>query len=134
MSDPRLTVAFPQADLADAGPDLLLLLSALRDSGVGVALDSGDRAGDLQRVLRRLPLSAVRLHPALVAGAERDAETRVLLSRVILFAHAMDAAVVALGVGSALQRDMLADMHCDAAQGRLFGEDLPGSVFRAGLG
>ncbi len=133
LPGPRLAVALPQADLDDAGPDLLLLVSALRDLGARVALDSEARMGGVEQVLRRLPLTTVRLHPALVLGAEADADARAALSRVIRFAHAVDATAVALGVGTALQRDILADLHCDLAQGRLFGQDLPGSVFRAGL-
>ncbi len=129
-----LVVALPQADLADAGPDLLLLVSAMRDLGAHVALDSQERTGGLEQILRRFPLNTVRLHPALVRQAEGDADARAALSRVVRLAHAVDASAVALGVESAPQRDAMADLRCDMAQGRLFGRDLPGSVFRAGLG
>ncbi len=129
---PELTVALAQADLADAGPDLLLLVAALRDLGANVALDSDAHAGAFERVLRRVPLNALRLHPVLVGRAEEDPDARATLSRVIRLAHAMDTLAVALGVDTALQRDILADLDCDAAQGRLFGRFLPGPVFRAG--
>ncbi len=133
LSGSRLSVALPQAELEDAGPDLLLLVAALRDLGADVALDSQAQAGGVEQVLRRLPLTAVRLHPAVVRKAEGDPDARAALSRVIRLAHRSDCRAVALGVNTVSQRDILADLHCDAAQGRLFGQDLPGSVFRAGL-
>ncbi len=133
LSGPRLIVALPQASLADAGPDLLLLVSALRDLGARVALDGQAQAVGCERILRRLPVNAVRLHPDLVRRAEEDSDARADLSRVIRFAHAVDALAVGLGVSTVLQRDILADLRCDRAQGRLFGQDLLGSVFRAGL-
>ena len=128
-----LVVALPQADLADAEPDLLLLVAALRDLGASVALDSQPQASGCEQVLRRLPLDTVRLHPALVQRAEQDADARDALSRSIRFAHRMDTLAVALGVSTAVQRDILADLRCDTGQGLLFGQDLPGPAFRASL-
>ena len=133
LSGPGLTLAFPQASLADAGPDLMLLVAALRDLGANVALDSEARLGAFEHALRRLPLTTLRLHPVLVERAEEDRDARAVLSRAIRLAHAMDTLTVALGVSSAAQRDILADLDCDAAQGRLFGQDMPAEVFRAGL-
>ena len=133
LPGPGLRLSIAESELADARPDLLLLVSALRDFGAGVAMDSAACLDKAEHVLRRLPLNALRLHPALVRGAERDPEARAGLARIIRFAHMMDCRVTALGVGTALQRDILADLHCDGAQGRLFGQDLPGSAFRAGL-
>ncbi len=133
LEEGRLDLAFPAVGLEDAGPDLILLVSALRDLGAGVALDGVVRNTDSLRVLRRLPLTTIRLHPILVRGVEADAGARAALARMIRSAHALGAVAVALGVETALQRDILADLRCDSAQGGLFAGLLTAQAFRGAL-
>ncbi len=128
-----LDVAFDEADLTDAGPDMLLLTAALRDLGAGVALDSQACGAKALRTLRRLPVTALRLPPWLVRDVASSGQARTLAHRAIRVAHALGASAVALGVDSAVQRDILADLGCDAAQGSLFGT-VAAADFLAALG
>jgi EAL domain-containing protein (putative c-di-GMP-specific phosphodiesterase class I) len=129
-----LEVSLSETDLAADGPDMPLLVSALRDLGAGVALGGTSVAPTGLRILRRLPLTAMRLEPTLVACIEDSAKARGTALEAICTAHATGATVVAQGVETAMQRDILADLQCDEAQGPLFGVDLPAAVFAKGLG
>ncbi len=117
LSPDLMELAFSQDELECDSPELGLRLSALRDLGAGVALDTTGLGQDLLRVLRRLPITAIRLAPSLVAALEACNTARSAALDAICLAHASGAAVVALGVGTACQRDILADMQCDEAQG-----------------
>jgi EAL domain-containing protein (putative c-di-GMP-specific phosphodiesterase class I) len=128
-----LEAVLSETDLETDGPELPLLVSALRDLGAGVALGSTTGTPNGLRILRRLPLTSVRLAPALVAGIETSAQARSLALEAIATAHATGAITVALGVETAMQRDILADLQCDEAQGPLFGADLAAAVFTAAL-
>jgi EAL domain-containing protein (putative c-di-GMP-specific phosphodiesterase class I) len=129
-----LEVALSETDLAADGPEMPLLVSALRDLGAGVALAGTCGTPDGLRILRRLPLTAVRLDQALVATIEASAQARDVALEAICTAHATGATTVALGVETAMQRDILADLQCDEAQGSLFGVDVPAAVFSKALG
>ena len=126
----RLCVALAEADLAETGPDLPLLVAALRDLGAEVALDADAHTGAGLHALRRLPLTGVRLHPALVRRAPADRDAREALAQTIRLAHAVGAATVALGVESAVQREVLAALGCDAVQEARPGALSLGSVMR----
>jgi EAL domain-containing protein (putative c-di-GMP-specific phosphodiesterase class I) len=128
-----LEVALSEPDLVAEGPEIPLLVSALRDLGAGVALAGTGGEPQSLRILRRLPLTAVRLDQALVASIEASAQARGVALATICTAHATGAITVALGVETALQRDILADLQCDEAQGPLFGTDVPAAVFTTAL-
>ncbi len=113
--------------------EVLLGMSALRDLGVGVSLDRFGSGAASLRLLQRLPLSAVKLDPGLTRDMVHDRDIRATVGAAIGLAHALNARVVATCVESAAQRDILADMGCDEAQGGLFGAPMAAGQFRAAL-
>ena len=130
-----LEVTLAEEDGADQSRELLLFVSALRDLGASVALDRMSRLQQGVAALRRLPLTSVRLHPSLVEGLGCDTETRTSVRQTIRMAQGLGASTLALGVATTLQRDILADMQCDEAQGPLYAASaLVPSAFRSGLG
>ncbi len=130
-----LELILAEEDGADQSRELLLFVSALRDLGVCVALDRMSRLQQGVAALRRLPLTSVRLHPNLVEQLSCDTETRTSVRQTIRMAQGLGASTLALGVATTLQRDILADMQCDEAQGPLYAASaLVPSAFRSGLG
>lgn len=122
-----LELALGETDLADPGLETPMFVSALRDLGAGVALDMRGGGRDYLQLMRRLPVTALRLHPALVSALPGDAAARSQALEAICMAHAMGALTVALGVETAELRDILAGMQCDEAQGSLFRAPSPWS-------
>lgn len=117
----RLELEITEAVLTEPGEDALLVLAALRDLGIGVALDDfGENLASLS-MLRRMPLTSVKLSRALVRDLPHDDEATVLAESITTVGHALGLTVVADGVETAGQRDALASTGCDAAQGYLFG-------------
>jgi EAL domain-containing protein (putative c-di-GMP-specific phosphodiesterase class I) len=76
-------------------------------------------------------VTELKLDKSFVRDLEQDADDRALSSAVIGIGRSLGLTVVAEGVETAGQRDLLLTMGCDAAQGWLFGrpmapEALPG--------
>jgi EAL domain-containing protein (putative c-di-GMP-specific phosphodiesterase class I) len=128
-----LEIVLPEYALTDGGTEVLLGMSALRDLGVGLALDRFGSVSASLRLLQRLPLTAVKLDPGLTHDLVHDRETRSTVGAAIGLAHALNTVVVATGVDNAAQRDVLADLGCDDAQGRLFGAPMAADIFRSAL-
>jgi EAL domain-containing protein (putative c-di-GMP-specific phosphodiesterase class I) len=128
-----LEIELPEYAVTDGTTEALLEMSALRDVGVGLALDHFGSVSASLRLLQRLPLTAVKLDPCLIADLVHDRESRATVSAAITLAHALNTTVVATGVETILQRDILADMNCDDAQGPLFGGALTAELFRGAL-
>jgi EAL domain-containing protein (putative c-di-GMP-specific phosphodiesterase class I) len=128
-----LEVALGERAIADETPENLLTLSALRDMGAGLALARFAGGMDGLRALRRVPLTSVQLDPSLIGDLLLLRDTRAAVRAIINFAHTQNMSVVALGVSSAAQRDILADLGCDEAQGALLGGPLAAGKFATAL-
>ncbi len=128
-----LEIEIPEYAVSEGGTEMLLALSALRDLGVGLALDHFGSVSASLRLLRRLPLTAVKLDPCLTRHLVYDREARATVAAAIDLAHALDVSVVATGVDTPAQRDILADLECDDAQGALFGPAMLAEDFCSAL-
>jgi EAL domain-containing protein (putative c-di-GMP-specific phosphodiesterase class I) len=134
LSAERLELDIPELALLDTGTELLLALAALRDAGVGVACDNFGAAHGSVEVLRRLPLTALKLDRALIRGLPGDPEDAALVRALIQGGHALGCKLVACGLETAAQRGFLADAGCDEAHGHLFSPPLPAAALAAQLG
>ena len=128
-----LEIAFAAPDLVEAGPEVLLLVSSLHDFGIGVSMDGLDGRPASMRALRSLPLTGMRLAASLTGEVARSAEARDAVFQAVHLAHRFGARVSAVDVRTALQRDVLADLGCDDAQGPIFADLLPPAAFRRAL-
>ena len=121
----RLNLILPEPALLDIDTDAVLGLSALRDLGVGLCVDNFGAGVASLNLLRRLPLTGIKLARALVRGLPYDREDAAIARAIISTAHALDLTVVADGVDTERQRAFLAHCGCDEGQGALFGAPLP---------
>jgi EAL domain-containing protein (putative c-di-GMP-specific phosphodiesterase class I) len=71
-------------------------------------------------VLRRLPAAELKIDRAFVTDLASSEQARSIAQAVLQMAHSLSMRVVAEGVESAAQRDLLVAMGCDELQGFLF--------------
>ena len=126
----QLELELPEQAVIDIAEDTLLMLAALRDTGVSIALDDFGAGQTSLAALRRLPLSSVKLDRSLVRGLPDGTEDAALARAIITAAHALGLAVIAEGVETESQRRFLAEAGCDEAQGHLFGGAVPAVALR----
>jgi EAL domain-containing protein (putative c-di-GMP-specific phosphodiesterase class I) len=120
----RLDLVLPEAVLSDIDSDALLALSALRDIGVGLCIDGfGAGLGGLT-LLKRLPLTSLKLARTLVRSLPDDREDAAIVRAVIATAQAIGLIVIGDGIETEAQRAFLAHCGCDEGQGTLFGPSL----------
>ena len=111
--------------LLDHSQETLGLLEQLRGLGAHLSVDDfGDGASSLS-ALTRFPLSAVKLHPTLTARLPGDRRGVALVQGTVDLAHRLGLSVVAVGVETEQQLQMLRELGCDAAQGYAICEPLP---------
>ena len=131
LAPERLELAFAESVLAEVDTDTLLLLSAIRDLGIGVAVDDFGAGVASLAMLKRLPLTAMKLARTLVREVTTDREDAAIVRAVIETGHALGLRMVADGIESELQRAFLARSGCDEGQGSLFGHKLTAAALRA---
>jgi diguanylate cyclase (GGDEF)-like protein len=107
------------------GPLVLELLSKLRALGVGVAVDDFGVGFSSLALLRRLPVSALKIDRCFVQEIARNHQDATITRAIIDLGHGLDLRLVAEGVESIDQRLILSGLGCVEAQGYLFSPPLP---------
>jgi diguanylate cyclase (GGDEF)-like protein len=103
----------------------LQMLDRLRATGAGIVLDDfGTGYSSLSR-LSGLRLAAVKIDRSFIAAMETDVGARAVVTAVLQMAGPLRCAVVAEGIETELQRELLRELGCGRAQGWLFGRPAP---------
>jgi len=105
----------------------LQLLNRFKAMGLQLAIDDFGTGYSSLAYLKRFPLDVLKVDQSFVRNLCTDAEDRAIANAVIQLAHALDMSVVAEGVETPEQRDVLLHMGCDTLQGYLFGKPMPAS-------
>jgi diguanylate cyclase (GGDEF)-like protein len=124
--------------MRDATDHPLQMLERLRATGAGIVLDDfGTGYSSLAR-LSGLRLAAVKIDRSFIAAMESDVGARAVVTAVLQMAGPLGCAVVAEGIETVEQRDLLAELGCPRAQGYLFGRPAPAdeatALLAAGVG
>lgn len=97
----------------------------LRVLGVHVSIDDFGTGHSSLASLRKLPAAELKIDRAFVTDLERSEHAQYIANTIVQMAHALDMRVVAEGVETRKQRDLLVDMGCDELQGYLFAKPMP---------
>lgn len=92
-------------------------LKLLKDSGIRIALDDFGTGYSSLAYLRRFPIDVLKIDRAFIRDVESDPTSVKVLDAVFSLAKSLQLDIVAEGVETQHQRDMLAQRHCDYIQG-----------------
>jgi EAL domain-containing protein (putative c-di-GMP-specific phosphodiesterase class I) len=130
LNPERLELDLTESTLLSIDVDTLLTLSAIRDLGAGIGLDDFGAGVASLSMLKRLPLTTMKLDPSLVRDLPFDREDAAIVRGVIETAHALGLIVVAEGIETEPQRAFLSGCGCDEGQGFLFGRPVAPEALR----
>ena len=100
-------------------------LKLLRKLGVQVAIDDFGTGYSSLSYLAKLPVQTLKIDRSFVIAMLEDPNTTTLVHTMITLAHSFQLKVVAEGVESEDQANMLRLLGCDQMQGYLFSKPLP---------
>ncbi len=93
--------------------------------GVFLSIDDFGTGYSSLNYLRQLPAQQLKIDRSFVSDLEHSEDARAVVSAVVSLAHALGLRVVAEGVETAGQRDILLTMDCDELQGFFFARPMP---------
>lgn len=133
LSPQRLELDLDEKVMAEDGSNLAETLRRLAEIGVRLAVDDFGRGLSSIPRLRRYPLKAIKLDPALVRGVGKSEDSEAVVEAISGLAATLGLEVYARGVEEAGQQAFLCALDCQLQQGPLFGRPMPAHEFEAFL-
>ncbi len=115
--------------LLDAHTSITDQLLAFRDAGIRVSLDDFGTGYSSLSYLKKFDIDYIKIDQSFVRNMAEDANDRILCEAIIVMAHKLGLKVIAEGVETEQQRDLLAAYGCDYAQGWLYSKAVPPEQF-----
>lgn len=100
-------------------------LNHLKQIGLQVHIDDFGTGYSSLSYLKHLPADLVKIDQSFVRELTTDPRNRVLIDAALVIAHSLGLVVVAEGIETKEELDMLTAMGCDQGQGYLFAEPMP---------
>ena len=96
--------------------------------GAGNPMDFGTGYSSLAYI-KKFEIDYIKIDQTFTKSLGAASDALVLCEAIIVMAHKLDIKVIAEGVETPLQRDLLLAAGCDFAQGYLFSKPLPADEF-----
>ena len=129
---PRLLeLELTESTLLDAGTETTDTLRAIQQLGIGLAIDDFGTGYSSLSYLKRMPITTLKIDRSFISDLATDPDTRIIVATMITLGHNLGLTVIAEGVETEQQRQILVDQGCDLAQGHLFAPALPAEDFIA---
>ena len=93
--------------------------------GVGIALDDFGSGYSSLETLRTFPFDKIKLDRTFIEGVQQDKQSRAIIRAVLALGKSLDIPVLAEGIETVDQMDLLQSEGCDEAQGYLLGRPGP---------
>ncbi len=115
-----IVVEITEGLLLDASSQVQEQLLDLRNTGIQVSLDDFGTGYSSLSYLQRYDIDFIKIDQSFVRDLHADSKNMALCKAIIGMAHALGMKVIAEGVETAQQRDLLENAGCDYGQGYLF--------------
>jgi len=122
----RLVLEVTETVVAVDAEENIRVLHELRDSGMRIAIDDFGTGYSSLSYLQQLPVDILKIDRSFVTPlGGGDAAAEALVATTVTLAHTLGLEVVAEGVETEAQRDVLAALQCDTVQGYLYAKPAP---------
>ncbi|MEM0911762.1 MAG: EAL domain-containing protein [Pseudomonadota bacterium] len=106
-----------ETNLLEDKASILSQIRALKAMGIRIALDDFGTGYSSLSYLRKLPIDILKIDRSFLIDATKDKASAHIISAIIELSHALNLDVIAEGIETKEQLDMLKLEQCDKAQG-----------------
>jgi len=115
--------------LLDASNVVKDQLLAFRDAGIQVSLDDFGTGYSSLAYLKKFDIDYLKIDQSFVGNLSPNSSDKILCEAIIVMAHKLGMKVIAEGIETEQQRQLLLEAECDYGQGYLFSKALPADAF-----
>jgi diguanylate cyclase (GGDEF)-like protein/PAS domain S-box-containing protein len=131
LSGANIIIEITESLLLNAQADVIEQLLWFRNAGIQIAIDDFGTGYCTLSYLKQFPIDYLKIDRSFVRDIETGANDMALSRAIIVMAHELGLKVIAEGVETDGQRNLLAAAGCDYAQGYLYSKPLTTDAFEA---
>ncbi len=120
LSPEDLTIEITESVVLDSGTRANVTLERIRDRGFKICIDDFGTGYSSLRYLQQFKVDAIKIDRGFVSGSDGELASEPIVRTLMTLAEAFDVRVVAEGVETVRQREILRNAGCRLAQGFLY--------------
>lgn len=124
-----LAIEITEGLLLDAGPTVIQTLQQCHQAGIEVSLDDFGTGYSSLSYLKKLDIDYLKIDRSFIESLTAQSDEYALCEAIIVMAHKLGLCVVAEGLETAQQVQLLTDAGCDYGQGYHFARPVAAEAF-----
>lgn len=128
-----IVIEITEGVLMEAGGAVQEQLHLCSSLGMGIALDDFGTGYSSLSYLKRFDVDYLKIDRAFVTNLAANSNDLVLCEAIVVMAHKLGLKVIAEGIETELQRDLLTSAGCDFGQGYYFSKPVSADLFERHL-
>jgi diguanylate cyclase (GGDEF)-like protein len=116
----ELTESYIMRDL----PQYVRRMTQIRDLGVSISIDDFGTGYSSLSYLNKLPVDSLKIDQSFLRGLQEPEGSLPVVQSIVRLAHSMNLTVVAEGVETVAELDLVRVLGCDKVQGHVYGPSL----------
>ncbi len=131
LSGADIVIEITEGALLGASQETKGLISVLRAQGLRFALDDFGTGYSSLAYLRQFDIAFLKIDKAFVGGLIEGGSDLAICEAIVVMSRRLGIAVIAEGIETEAQRQLLTDARCEYGQGYLFAKPMPADGFAA---
>ncbi|HEX5802519.1 MAG TPA: EAL domain-containing protein [Azospira sp.] len=128
-----LVLEITESVLMERAREPVGILDDLRSLGIRLSIDDFGTGYSSLAYLKHLPADNLKIDRSFIQDIPDDADAVSIVTGIIALAHSLRMKVVAEGVETPVQRDILISLGCDSLQGYLISKPVPAEIIETQL-
>lgn len=124
-----IVIEITEGLLLDARPEVAEKLQQFRSAGIQIAIDDFGTGYSALSYLQKFDVDYLKIDKSFIDRITEGGSARALADAMVAMAHKLGLKVIAEGVETSDQRDVLAGFDCDYIQGYLYGKPMSSAEF-----
>jgi len=129
FSGKNIVLEITEGVLVKNEPNVNKKLLEFRDAGIQVAIDDFGTGYSSLSYLKEFDIDYLKVDQSFICNLEVGSREESLSEAIVVMAHKLDLKVIAEGIETKKQHELLKLMGCDYGQGYLFSKPLPSAEF-----
>ncbi|WP_051938028.1 EAL domain-containing protein [Ferriphaselus sp. R-1] len=131
LSGRSIAIEITEGLLLNKDDETVRKLLQFRDAGIQVSIDDFGTGYSALSYLKKFDIDYLKIDQSFVRNMASDPADMALCEAIVVMAHKLGLKVIAEGVETREQRDLLMQIGCDLGQGYLFAKPMPAEEFDA---